>query len=89
MRSLMDVMVGSCEETRELLSAHVEGELTGLRRLRVRLHLAGCDGCSAAVRSLRKTIARLHELEDTFRPDPAPTVAPAVLDRIQRLDRER
>jgi anti-sigma factor RsiW len=89
MRSLMDMMVGSCEQTRELLSAHVEGELTGLRRLRVRLHLAGCDACSAAVRSLRRTIERLHELEDTFTPDPAPSVAPTVLQRIQRLDRER
>jgi anti-sigma factor RsiW len=84
----MDIMVGSCAETRELLSAHVDGELTGLRRLRVRLHLAGCDACSAIARSLRQTIERLHELEGTFVPDPAPSAAPSVLDRIQRLDRE-
>jgi anti-sigma factor RsiW len=83
----MDTLVGSCEETRELLSAHVEGELRGLRRLRVRLHLAGCDLCSAAARSLRNTIERLHELEDTFAPDPAPSAAPSVLERI-RLERE-
>lgn len=88
MGSLMDFMVGSCEETRELLSAHLEGDLRGLRRLRVRLHLAGCDACPAVARSLRKTIERLHDLEDTFRPGPAPSVAPAVLERIQRLDRE-
>jgi anti-sigma factor RsiW len=88
MRSLMDMMVGSCDETRELLSAHVDDELRGLRRLRVRLHLAGCDACSAAVRSLRKTIEHLHELGDTFTPDPAPSVAPNVLERIQRLDRD-
>jgi anti-sigma factor RsiW len=88
MRSLMNMMAGSCEETRELLSEHVDDELTGLRRLRVRLHLAGCDACSAAARSLRKTIERLHELEDTFAPGAAPSVAPAVLERIQRLDRE-
>ena len=84
----MDIMAGSCEETRELLSEHVEGELRGLRRLRVRLHLLGCDACSAAARSLRKTIGRLHELEDSFAPRPAPSVAPAVLERIQRLHRE-
>lgn len=84
----MDMVVGSCEETRERLSEHVEGELTGLRRLRVRLHLAGCDACSAAARSLRKTIERLRDLEDTFRPGPAPSAAPAALERIQRLDRE-
>jgi anti-sigma factor RsiW len=84
----MDTLVGSCEETRELLSAHVEGELRGLRRLRVRLHLAGCDLCSAVARSLGNTIERLHELEDAFAPDPAPSVAPGVLDRIQRLESE-
>jgi anti-sigma factor RsiW len=88
MRSLMDMMVGSCEETRELLSAHVDDELRGLRRLRVRLHLAGCDACSAAARSLRKTVERLHELEDTFTPDPAPSVASDVLERIRRLHGE-
>jgi anti-sigma factor RsiW len=50
----------------------------------VRLHLAGCDACSAVVRSLRKTIERLHELDDSFTPGPAPSVAPEVLERIQR-----
>jgi anti-sigma factor RsiW len=87
MRSLMDMMVGSCEETREL-SAHVDGELAGLRRLRVRLHLAGCDACSAVARSLAKTIDRLHELGGSFVAEPAPSVAPGVLERIQRLDPE-
>ena len=84
----MDMMVGSCAETREQLSAHLEGELTGLRGLRVRLHLAGCDACSAVARSLRRTVERLHELEDSFVPDQAPSVAPAVLERIQRLNQE-
>jgi predicted anti-sigma-YlaC factor YlaD len=84
----MDTLVGSCEETRELLSAHVEGELRGLRGLRVRLHLAGCDLCSAVARSLHNTIKRLHELEDAFAPDPAPSVAPSVVERIQRLERD-
>jgi anti-sigma factor RsiW len=84
----MDMMVGSCEETRELLSAHLEGELRGLRRLRVRLHLAGCDACSAVARSLRKTIEHLHELQETFTPRPAASVAPAVLERIERLERD-
>ena len=84
----MDMMVGSCAETREQLSAHVEGELTGLRGLRVRLHLAGCDACSAVARSLRNTVEGLRELEGSFVPDPGPSVVPAVLERIQRLERE-
>ena len=82
----MDVMVGSCEETRERLSDHLEGELVGLRRLRVRLHLYGCDGCSAVARSLRRTVERLHELGNPFAPEPAPSVTPAVLERIRRRD---
>jgi anti-sigma factor RsiW len=88
MRSLMDMMVGSCEQTREQLSAHLEGELTGWRRLRVRLHLAGCDACSAVARSLRKTVERLHELEESLVPESTSSVAPAVLERIRRLDGE-
>lgn len=84
----MDMMVGSCAETREQLSAHLEGELTGLRGLRVRLHLAGCDACSAVARSLRKTVEHLQDLQDSFSPEPAPSVAPAVLERIRRLDGE-
>jgi len=87
-KSLMDMMVGSCEETREQLSAHLEGELSGPRRLRVRLHLAGCSACTAVARSLRKTIERLHELEESFVPDPSPSVATIVVDRIRRPDRE-
>ncbi len=88
MKSVMDVVVGSCAETRELLSAHVEGELTGLRRLRVRLHLAGCDACSAVVRSLRATIERLRDLDEHFAPEPAPSAASDVLERI-RIERDR
>jgi anti-sigma factor RsiW len=83
MKSLMDIMVGSCEETRELLSAHLDGELSPLRRVRVRLHLAGCAACSALARSLRSTVERLHELEEAFTPDAAPSIVPAVLERIR------
>ena len=41
MKWLMEIMVGSYDETREQLAARLEGELRGLRRLRVWLHLAG------------------------------------------------
>lgn len=84
MRLLMNIMVGSCERTRDQLSAYLEGELTGLRRMRVRLHLAGCDACTAVARSLHETIERLQEL-GSVGPDPTPSVAPAVLERIRRL----
>jgi anti-sigma factor RsiW len=84
MKALMDAVVGSCDRTRDQLSAYLEGELKGLRRLRVRLHLAGCSACTAALRSLRKTVERLRELGDV---SPAnPSVAPAVVERIRRGD---
>jgi predicted anti-sigma-YlaC factor YlaD len=77
----MDIVVGSCEDTRELLSDYLEGELKGFRRVRVRMHLAGCDLCTAALRSLRRTVDGLRELGDVA---PAtPSVASAVTDRIR------
>lgn len=80
----MDIVRGSCDQTRDQLSGYLEGELRGLRRLRVRMHLAGCSACRAALRSLRKTVERLAELGDMA---PAtPSVAPAVVERIRRLD---
>lgn len=84
----MDIMVGSCDETREQLSAHLEGELRGLRRVRVRLHLAGCAACSTVARTLRRTIERLHGLDETFTPDSPPSVATAVLERIRAGDKD-
>ena len=89
MRSLMDMVVGSCEQTRAQLSDHLEGELHGARRLRVRLHLAGCDACSAIARSLRATIERLHDLDESFHPGPSsPSAVPTVIDRIRQDDLE-
>jgi anti-sigma factor RsiW len=81
-------MIGSCEQTREHLSAHLEGELTGLRRLRVRMHLAVCSLCAAVAQSLRETIGRLRELDDNFAPAQTPSVAPAVIERLRKLERE-
>jgi anti-sigma factor RsiW len=85
----MDTIVGSCEQTRAQLSDHLDGELHGTRRLRVRLHLAGCEACTAVARSLRATIERLHRLEESFHPDPAtPSAVRAVLERIRKSDLE-
>jgi anti-sigma factor RsiW len=88
MKSLMDTIVGSCAETRELLFAHVDDELRGLLRLRVRPRLAGCDACSAVARSWSQTVEHLHQVQDSFVPDPAFSGAPVVLERIQRREDE-
>ncbi len=73
----------SCEETAELMSAHLEGELRRLRRWRVIRHLATCERCRAVLRSLRETIAGLGALA-RIEPAPQPALAETVIERITR-----
>lgn len=81
---MMDAVVGSCAETREQLSDQLDGELHGWRRLRVSMHLKGCDGCCAVFRSLRRTVEHVHELGRVdFAPAPEGSVADDVLIRIR------
>ena len=81
----MDAIVGSCAETRELLSDRIEGELRGWRRLRVSMHLLGCDRCRAVLRSLIRTVEHVHELgRMDFAPAPRGSVAEDVVARIRR-----
>ncbi len=89
MKSLMGMMVGSCEKSRALFSAHLEDELKGMRHVRLRFHLTGCSACSAIARSLQATVDRLHELgEDAFAPPQTGSVVPAVVERIRRFGDE-
>jgi predicted anti-sigma-YlaC factor YlaD len=87
-KPLMDLVVGSCETTRAQLSEHLEGELTGVRRLRLRLHLAGCTACSAVACGLAETIEWLQRLGGSFTPEPAPSIVPDLVERIHRAERE-
>jgi anti-sigma factor RsiW len=73
---------GTCHETGEHLSEHLEGELSGLRRLRVARHLARCELCQAVLRSLIRTLQELRSLAQVA-PAPAPSVVPAVVARIR------
>lgn len=80
----MDVAVGSCEETGERLSDRLEGELRGLRRLRVAAHLSRCDRCRAVLRSLTRTVDQVRELgRADFAPPPAGSVTDGVVERIR------
>jgi anti-sigma factor RsiW len=73
---------GTCHETGEHLSEHLDGELRGLKRLRVVRHLERCELCQAVLRSLIRTIDGLRALG---RAEPAaPSVAPVVVERIRR-----
>jgi predicted anti-sigma-YlaC factor YlaD len=82
MTVLAGVLYGSCAETREYLSAHLEGELRGFRRFRVLGHLARCERCRAVLASLARTIDELRALgrDDAD----VGSVADAVVDRIRQ-----
>jgi anti-sigma factor RsiW len=71
---------GTCHETGEHLSDYVDGELRGLRRLRVVRHLARCELCQAVLGSLIRTLEALRSLGQV---EPAPSVVPAVVARIR------
>lgn len=77
------VFTGSCDETREHLSEHLEGELRGWRRFRVFMHLRRCERCREALRSLARAVDQLRSLG---RAEAAPSVVESVLDRIRRLN---
>jgi predicted anti-sigma-YlaC factor YlaD len=83
-QQIMDAVVGSCEETQEQLSDRMEGQLRGLRRLRVSMHLIGCDRCRAVLRSLIRTVEHVHELGRVdFAPSPDGSVTDRVIERIR------
>jgi predicted anti-sigma-YlaC factor YlaD len=72
---------GSCDETRESLSDHLEGELRGLRRWRIRRHLSRCDRCREVLRSLTHAVEQLRSLGPNA--GVGVPVADAVLSRIR------
>lgn len=78
----MRLIEGSCEETSECLSLHLEGELRGWRRLRVARHLARCERCQAVLESLGRAVRHLRSLARTELAA-SPSVADAVLVRIR------
>ncbi len=72
---------GSCEETEQHLSEHLDGELRGPRRLRVLRHLARCELCRSVLLSLTRTVEQLRALGHV---EPSsPFVADAVMARIR------
>jgi len=52
----------NCRRVENLMSAYVDGELTGVEMLEIRRHLSDCEGCSSeyeAERALKQAVARL------------------------------
>lgn len=63
----------NCDGVRALLSAYIDGELSGGELLRVEQHLRRCHWCAGEVDALRQTIALVASLDEvevpaTFRP---------------------
>ncbi len=82
---LMRPWVATCDETRERLSAHLEGDLEGREAKRVLRHLVRCPYCREALRSLARTVEGLRSLgRGDALPPAGPSVADAVVDRIRR-----
>jgi predicted anti-sigma-YlaC factor YlaD len=77
--------VATCAETRERLSAVLEGALQGREAKRVLRHLARCPNCREALRTLARTVGGLQSLgrADALAPH-EPSVARAVVERIRR-----
>lgn len=50
------------EQTREDLSAYLDGQLSQAERSRVERHLHDCTDCQAELRDLKQTVALLHAL---------------------------
>jgi anti-sigma factor RsiW len=65
----------SCREVVELVTSYLEGALTEAEEVRFEQHLATCDGCTAYLDQMRRTIALVGRL------DPA-AVDPEVRDRL-------
>jgi predicted anti-sigma-YlaC factor YlaD len=81
----MKLVIGSCEQTQDRLSDRLDGELRGLRRLRMAAHLAYCHRCRAVFRSLSRVVERVHLLgRGDFAPPPAPSGSDRIVERIRR-----
>jgi predicted anti-sigma-YlaC factor YlaD len=75
--------VATCAETRDRLSAHLEGGLAGREAKRVLRHLARCHHCRELLQSLARAVEHIRSLGQASVTPPAPSVADAVIDRIR------
>lgn len=70
----------TCRELVELVTDYLEGALSSEDRERFEAHLAGCDGCSAHLRQMRKTIQTVGNLEEN-------SLSPEAKENLLRLFR--
>lgn len=83
MRLLMRPWIGSCAETEERLSGHLESELPPREERRVRRHLAHCRRCRRVYESLARAVEHIRSLAREDLTAPMPSVVEAVTERIR------
>lgn len=54
----------TCKELVELVTDYLEGDLSSEDKERFETHLATCDGCTAYLQQMRKTIQTIGCLEE-------------------------
>jgi predicted anti-sigma-YlaC factor YlaD len=86
MNTLMSPLIGSCGDTREQLSEHLEGSLTSRGERRVTRHLRLCRRCRAIYESLTRTVESVRNLGRQEETEPIPSLADNVIERIRRPD---
>lgn len=86
MSTLIRPINGSCEETRDRLSDHLEGSLPPRRDRRVSRHLRYCRRCRAVYASLVRTVESVRELGRRDDAELSGSAARVVVERIRRED---
>jgi predicted anti-sigma-YlaC factor YlaD len=61
-RASVGLVQASCETTGQALSDSFDGDLRGLRKIRVARHLARCGRCRETLESLGRLVHMLREL---------------------------
>ena len=61
----------SCRELVELVTEYLEGALSRRDRKRFERHIAGCDGCTAHLAQMRRTIVATGTLTEEQIPEEA------------------
>jgi predicted anti-sigma-YlaC factor YlaD len=76
------LLESSCAATSEALSDRLDGELRGLRRVRVARHLARCGRCRETLESLGRLVHMLRELR-SVEPTEGRSVTGDVIDGLR------
>jgi anti-sigma factor RsiW len=72
----------TCERIEELLSAYLEGDLTGAEKREVEAHLAGCPSCAELLSFLRET-------QDAFSAFPEIEPSPALMKKLYAVPEKK